>query len=96
MDRSQILKLLVQVKPILAERYGVTDLALFGSAVRGTAHHESDIDILVAFDGPAISRCYFGVLFYLEDLFNRPIDLVTDRALRTELRPTIEGEAIYV
>ena len=34
--------------------------------------------------------------FYLEDLLGRPVDLVTDKALRPELRPYIEREAIHV
>jgi len=96
MNSAQVLELLTRSKPILSERYGVTRLALFGSTVRGTAFGDSDIDILVALDGPATSRRYFGVLFYLEDLFDRPIDLVTDKALRPELRPTIEREAVHV
>ena len=47
-------------------------------------------------DGPATSQRYFGVQFYLEDLFACPVDLVTEKALRPELRPTIEQEAVYV
>jgi hypothetical protein len=91
-----VLKLLEGHKAELQERFGVTHLALFGSATRDTAGPESDIDILVAFDGPATSKRYFGVQFYLEDLFGRPVDLVTDKALRPELRPFIEREAIHV
>ena len=71
-------------------------LALFGSTARDSASAESDIDILVAFDGPATSQRYFGVQFYLEDVLGRPVDLVTDKALRTELRPHIEREALHV
>ncbi len=96
MNRARALELLAQSKPILSERYGVTDLALFGSTARDAAGSESDLDILVAFDGPATSARYFGVLFYLEDLFGAPIDLVTDKALRPELRPHIEKEAVHV
>jgi len=55
----------------------------------------SDIDILVSFDGPASSRRYFGVQFYLEDLLECPVDLVTDKALRPELRPYVEKDAIH-
>ncbi|WP_129633472.1 nucleotidyltransferase family protein [Candidatus Oscillochloris fontis] len=96
MNQTQILEILTQVKPTLVDRYGVLSLALFGSTVRNTARIDSDIDILVAFDGPATSQRYFGVLFYLEDLFGRSIDLVTDKALRPELRPSIEREAVHV
>ena len=90
------MELLSEHKPHLARRYGVTGLALFGSTVRGEARDDSDIDILVGFDGPATSERYFGVQFYLEDLLGRPVDLVTEKALRPELRPYVEREAIRV
>jgi len=96
MNRASALELLAQSKPILAARYGVTDLALFGSTARDAARRESDLDILVTFDGPATSERYFGTLFYLEDLFGCPVDLVSDKALRAELRPFIEKEAVHV
>jgi len=96
MNRSRALELLAQSKQVLAISYGVKDLALFGSTVRNAARSDSDLDILVAFDGPATSQRYFGVLFYLEDLFGCPIDLVSEKALRAELRPFIEKEAVHV
>jgi predicted nucleotidyltransferase len=95
-NRSNVLHLLTQNKPALAARFGVVRLALFGSTVRDAARPDSDIDILVYFDGPATSERYFGVQFFLEDLLGRPIDLVTDKALRPELRPYIELEAVHV
>jgi predicted nucleotidyltransferase len=96
MDRAQTLQLLATHKSTLADRFGVVKLALFGSTARGRARQDSDVDILVSFDGPATSKRYFGVQFYLEDLLGRPVDLVTDKALRPELRPHIEREAISV
>jgi hypothetical protein len=96
MNRMQTLDLLSHHKPRLARRYGVTALALFGSTAREEAREDSDIDILIAFDGPATSERYFGVQFYLEDLLGRPVDLVTEKALRPELRPDVEREAIRV
>ncbi len=96
MERDEILRLLAEAKPELAARFGVVRLVLFGSAVRNEARPDSDVDILVAFDGPATSRRYFGVQFYLEDLLGCPVDLVTEKALRKELRPFIEQEAVNV
>lgn len=96
MDRSKVLQELASCKTELAARYGVTRLALFGSVARDTARSDSDVDILVAFDGPATSARYFSVLFFLEDLFGRRVDLVTDNALRAELRPHVEREAVDV
>lgn len=96
MDRAKVLALLARSKPELAARYGVTRLALFGSTVREAARDGSDIDILVAFDGPATAGRYFGVQFFLEDLLGGAVDLVTEKGLRAELRPFIEAEALSV
>jgi uncharacterized protein len=96
MNRQEALNTLLRVKPELTGRFGVTRLALFGSTARDVADQESDIDILVAFDGPATSAKYFGVQFMLEDLLGCSVDLVTEKALRSELRTYIEKEAIYV
>ena len=96
MNREATLRLLEVHKPHLVSQFGVRNLALFGSVARDTATAQSDIDVLVAFDGPATSARFFGVKFYLEDLMGRPVDLVTDKALRPELRPFVEREAVSV
>lgn len=96
MDRQTALKLLAAHKPLLVSRFGVAQLALFGSTVRDAAHPGSDVDVLVSFDGPASSTQYFGVLFYLEDLLGCAVDLVTQKALRREIRPYVEREAVHV
>ena len=54
------------------------------------------MDILVRFDGPATSDGYFGTQFYIEDLLGLRVDLVTEKALRAELRPFVEREAVDV
>ena len=95
-SRSETLALLRAHKPELVRRYGIADLALFGSTIRDEAAPSSDVDVLVRFDGIADSKRYFGVQFYLEDLLGRPVDLVTDKALRAELRPFVEAEAVHV
>ena len=96
MYKSKAIQTLTRHKTVLIQRFGITRLALFGSTVRDTAGLDSDIDILVSFDGIATSQRYFGVQFYLEDLLGCSVDLVTEKALRAELRPYIEREAIDV
>lgn len=96
MNKASTLDRIQAHKAHLAREFGVADLAVFGSVVRNDAGPGSDIDILVRFDGPATSKRYFGVQFYLEDLLGCSVDLVTDKALRPELRPYIEREAIHV
>ena len=96
MKRQQTLEILIRDKPFLAARYGVVRLALFGSTVRDEARTDSDIDIVVSFDGSATSERYFGVQFHLEDALGCPVDLVTESALRHELKPFIEKEMVDV
>ena len=96
MNRKEALQVLVRAKPELARRFGVVRLALFGSMARNEAQPGSDVDIMVSFAGTATSQRYFGVQFYLEDALGCPVDLVTEKALRPELRPFIEQEAVNV
>jgi len=94
--RDEVLALLRAHKATLAQRFGVADLVLFGSFARDRANEDSDVDLLVRFDGRATSNRYFGTQFYIVDLLGRPVDLVTDGALRQELRPYVEREALHV
>ena len=64
MNRDEVLYVLRAHKAILSQRFGVTELALFGSVVRNQVTKDSDIDILVRFDGLATSKAYFGTQFY--------------------------------
>jgi predicted nucleotidyltransferase len=96
MKKAEALKILTSVKPELVKQFGVVRLALFGSTVRDEARSDSDVDIMVAFDGPANSKRYFGVQFLLEDELGQTVDLVTEKALRKELRPFIERELVNV
>ena len=96
MDRNQALDILARCKPVLQERYKLSALSLFGSTARDAASDSSDIDILVDFDGPATSKQFFGVQFYLEDMLGSTVDLVTQKALRKELEPYVNQDRIDV
>ncbi len=96
MNRDEVLKMLRAHKPTLAERFGVTDIALFGSFARDEATDRSDVDILVGFHAPPNWQSYFGAQFYLEDLLGRPVDLATNEDLRAEIRPYVDRDVINV
>lgn len=96
MSGAEIIGLLASRKAELVRQFGVRRLALFGSVARGENSPASDVDVLVEFDGAATSGRYFGLQFYIEDLLGRPVDLVTTKALRTELRRAIEADAVDV
>ena len=96
MRRDEVLALLREHKPVLAERFGVADLALFGSTVRDEAGPGSDIDILISLPSARGWAGYGEVLQYLEGLFGHSVDLVVDADVRVELRPYIKADAVYV
>ena len=69
---------------------------MFGSFARDRATDDSDLDVLVRFDGPIHWERYFGAQFYLEDLLGRPVDLVTEKDLRPEVWRYVEREVVNV
>ncbi len=73
---------------------GVKKIGLFGSYLKGTQKKGSDIDFLVTFEKENLGKNYFKVLFYLENLFKRKIDLVAVQSLRPELN-YVKKEAVY-
>ena len=73
---------------------GVVRLALFGSVLRGQAHAESDVDLLVQFAPGAKSYDKFLALSeLLEAHLGRPVEPVTTEALSPFLGPRILAEA---
>ena len=96
LSSSEALALLRAHKPVLAERFGVSGLALFGSTVRDEAGPDSDIDILVSLPGARGWAGYGEVLQHLEGLFGHSVNLAVDADVRVEFRPYIKADAVYV
>ena len=96
MKKQDALEFFELHKPLFIEKFGVKRLALFGSTVRDEARADSDLDVLVEFEGGETYRNYFDLLFFLEDHLHCEIDLVCMDAVRPQLKPYIEKEAIYV
>lgn len=83
-------------EPELKTRFGVLKIGIFGSFARGEERPESDIDVLVTFqDGKKSFDNFMGTKFYLEDLFMRKVDLVTETALKPLIRDPILQDVIY-
>jgi predicted nucleotidyltransferase len=96
MDKDATLKLLNKHGPEIRKRFGVKRLALFGSVARGDAGVDSDVDVLVEFEGRATFDGYMDLKLYLEDLLERNVDLVTNDAVRPQTRPSIEQDLVDV
>ena len=74
--------------------HGALGLQVFGSVVHGSAGPGSDLDLLVEFPASPSFEQFMDLKLALEDLLSVPVDLVTIRGLRAELRQRIEDEAI--
>ena len=79
--------------PRLKSELGVAALYVFGSVARGEASADSDVDMLVEFDGPATFARFMDLKALLEDSLGARVDLVTRAALRTPSKRRIEAEA---
>ncbi|MBW2258494.1 MAG: nucleotidyltransferase family protein, partial [Deltaproteobacteria bacterium] len=79
----------------LCARHNVRELAVFGSVLRSDFSAESDIDVLVEFKPDAeVGFLSLGALRReLEDLFGRPVDLVSKRGLKAAIRDVVLREA---
>ncbi len=73
-----------QIK-LLCNAYQVKSLFAFGSVVSNKLKPGSDIDLVVDIDSKDpidYSDNYFALKFQLEDILNRPIDLLEDKAIK--------------
>jgi len=97
MNLQEIKQTLKEKMPEIKEKYGVKNLYIFGSYVRGEQTPESDIDILVEFEkGKKTFDNYMDLKFYLEDLFGKKVDLIIKEAVKPRLKKYIYEEAISV
>lgn len=93
--RDEVLQLLADAKPDLAERFGVKRLAVFGSCARGEQREDSDVDILVEVD-PAIGLRFVDLAESLESLLGVRAEVVSSRAIKPRNWAVIEKELIDV
>ncbi|MBT2694509.1 nucleotidyltransferase family protein [Bacillus sp. ISL-55] len=79
-----------------SEKYGVKRIGLFGSYSREEQKADSDIDVIVEFSDSHLSfDNYMDLKFYLEDTFQKPVDLVIINDIKPALKPSILRSAKY-
>lgn len=80
----------------LADKYGASEVRVFGSVAKGTADERSDIDFLVDL-APGRSLLDLGGLLYeLQHLLGRPVDVITSAGLRPRIRERVLKEAVNI
>lgn len=94
---EQVLRTLIDTKTSIYERFGVIDMAVFGSYVRDEQHKRSDIDIFVelkpeykTFDN------YMELKFFLSKIIGGKVDLVLKESIKEAFKFNIIKEAIHV
>jgi len=92
LTRDSILRTLEEHRQTL-QRFGVRRIGLFGSYLHDRPRVGSDLDFLVRLEKPSFDD-YMDTKFFLEDLFARPVDLVTEEALKPALQH-VRQEAAY-
>lgn len=94
--KQDVLSLIEEHRIRIAE-FGVQRLGLFGSFVRGEQNEESDVDVLVEFEPEKKTfDAFIQLSFFLEDLLQRRVELVTLESLSPYIGPHILDEAEYV
>ena len=95
MGRDDVLSVLAAHRSDM-ENFGVQSLRLFGSVAREEASTDSDVDLLVSFQGKPTFSNFMKLRIFLEDLLGAKVDLVTESGLRAAVRPYVEKGAIRV
>jgi uncharacterized protein len=93
---KKMLELLHQQVPMLAERYGIERLEVFGSYVREEQKKDSDLDVLVTFREAPSLLTYIAIENYLSDLLGVKVDLVMKDSLKPKIGQQILREAVPV
>lgn len=93
--KNEILSKLTELKPILYKDFSVKEIGLFGSYSNSSNTEESDIDILIEFEKP-IGWKFFTLELFLQNVFNKKIDLVTKNALKDQIKDDILKQVNFV
>lgn len=96
MEREIILRILREKKEELAQRFGIEEIALFGSRARNDASEESDIDLVIL---QSRGRDYFKraeAKYFLERELGKRVDLGYFDSIRPVIRKRIENDLIHV
>jgi hypothetical protein len=96
-NESQILSFLRDNKDMFQREFHILKLGLFGSYARGDANEESDIDLLIEFDGEVdIFETKLMIRELIKSKFNKEVDICREKYLKSYAKDKILSEVIYV
>ncbi|MCY7421649.1 MAG: nucleotidyltransferase family protein [Chitinophagaceae bacterium] len=86
---------LLELKPVIVEKFHVSKLGYFGSYVSGEQSKESDLDLLVEFSKP-VGWSFFTLEKFLEEALGLQVDPVRKASLKNRIRVSILKQVIYI
>lgn len=96
MSKEKIKEKINSELPMLRKRYHLKRIGLFGSVVKGKEKAESDIDILVELSSPIGFFDFVRLENSLSEMLGKKVDLVSNKALKKQIREEILEEVEYV
>jgi predicted nucleotidyltransferase len=93
-SKTEVLETIRELLDELSEKFSVRRIGVFGSFSRGDQGERSDVDVLVELDEPTFDH-YMDLKFRLEEVLERPVDLVLADTVKTRLKPIVEKEVVY-
>lgn len=93
---GEIKRAINEHKLFLKERFKVKSISVFGSYLRGQQSAESDIDILVEFDGTIDLFDFVELENFLSDVLGSRVDLIMKDTLKPRIRNRILKEAVNI
>ena len=96
MTQSELLTTLANVKNELKQRFGIEEIALFGSYARNEATEESDVDIAIL---KMNLRNGFDVIrakYFLQETLNKDVDIGTFKSMKTFIKNRIKKDFVHV
>ena len=94
--REEQLKELKKAIIAVLKKHGVKKAAIFGSFARGEVTEESDIDLLVEFEGRKSLLDLAGLQLDLQDTIKRQVDVLTYNSLHPLLKDRILREQVMI
>ena len=93
---SEIVEKLKELKPILKEKYGIEEFAVFGSVAKGIDTKDSDIDIAILKMNLKNGFDLVRAANFLQNALQRKVDIGTFDSMKTFIKRRIEKDFIYV
>ena len=93
---TEIINKLTKLKPILKKKYGIEELAVFGSVAKGNDTKDSDVDIAILKLNLKDAFVLFEAKEFLRKSLGKKVDLGTFNSMKTFVKNRIKKDFIYV